>query len=90
MNKLDVIWTLLNTRIDEINQRVSVLEAKEMAQTADEVTQLTLVDAQASSPPGIAFRYITDGLREGGGVGTLSYFDGSSWRRVSDNAVVTT
>lgn len=90
MSKLDIMWAMITQNIEDINKRVAFLEAKETAQTFDEVTQLTFEEAQASDPPGIAFRYITNGLREGGGTGVLAYFDGTTWRRVSDNAAVST
>lgn len=31
--------------------------------------------------------YITDASREGGGTGCICFWDGTDWRRVSDNAV---
>lgn len=87
---LDQLWTLLNERIEGISKRVSTLEAKETSLTFDEFQQTTFADASAEEPTGIASRYITDGLREGGGTGVLAYFDGSTWRRISDNQAVTT
>lgn len=34
--------------------------------------------------------YLSDVAREGGGTGALCWFDGSIWRRVSDNATAST
>jgi hypothetical protein len=92
MSKLDIMWVMLNQRIDDINSRLEIVEAKETAQTFDEVTQMTLAEAIASEPTGVAYRYITDGQREGGGTGTLAYYDPTDedWLRASDNSVVTT
>lgn len=42
---------------------------------------------------GYAVAFITDGLREGGGIGVLAWYSPApddAWLRVSDNAVVTT
>lgn len=46
----------------------------------------------ADGMTGYAVAFITDGLREGGGVGVLAFYSPSddAWLRVSDNAVVTT
>lgn len=45
----------------------------------------------AQGMTGYAVAFITDGLREGGGVGVLAFysFSDNAWLRVSDNAVVT-
>lgn len=90
--KLDFMWTLINNRINTIANRVTELEAKETALTVDALTSVTYAQATATTPSDNAIRYITDALREGGGVGTVAYYDPitQDWLRVSDNSVVTT
>lgn len=47
----------------------------------------------ADGMTGYAVAFITDGLREGGGVGVLAWYSPApddAWLRVSDNAAVTT
>lgn len=45
----------------------------------------------ADGMTGFAVAFITDGLREGGGVGVLAFYSlaDDAWLRVSDNVVVT-
>lgn len=66
--------------------QITAMETAISAHTADPSFAFT-VAAPPMNPFTGRVAYISDCAREGGGTGCPCYFDGTDWRRTSDNAV---
>lgn len=69
--------------------QITAMETAISAHTADPSFAFT-VAAPPLNPATGRVAYLSDCAREGGGTGCACYFDGTDWRRISDNAVAST
>lgn len=54
------------------------------------VGSYTVTGLPGGGVPGKDIAWVRDAVREGGGTGTHAFYDGTNWRRMSDNVIVST